>query len=144
MRPEALDSGTLGATAQGTAESFAAQPLPAVAEPQFGTRREWVLLAVVEVDQERFGGRLPDRDDPTASALAAPDGDESGDEVEVVELEVNQLTGADGVSNMSRMMASSRRSLSVSSGRAWSSGAAQVAMSARSSASVSGSTSGGS
>lgn len=95
--PEGLDSGTLGASAQGTAESVPAELLPAVAEPQFGTRREWMLLAVGEVDQERrFGGRVPDRNHPTASAPAAPDGDEPGDEVEVVELQVDELAGADG------------------------------------------------
>ena len=60
--PEALDSGALGAAAQGSHESFAAELLAAVAEPQVGRVGEGVLLAFVEVDQQRLGGGLADRD----------------------------------------------------------------------------------
>jgi hypothetical protein len=55
-----------------------------------------MLLAVGEVDQERLGGGLADRDHSPPPALAAPDGGEPTDEVEVVELQVDELTGADG------------------------------------------------
>jgi len=53
-----------------------------------------VLLAVGEVGQQRLGGRLTDRDDATAPALAASDGDQPRDEVEVVEVEVDELARA--------------------------------------------------
>jgi hypothetical protein len=52
-------------------------------------------LAYVGVDQQRLGGGLADRNDPAAAALAAADGDQPGDEVEVVELKVDHLAGAD-------------------------------------------------
>jgi hypothetical protein len=103
--PEPVDAGACGAATQGTAESFAAETLPSVAEPQVAAGRHRVMLALVEVDQQRLGGRLPDRNHSASSALAAADGDHPCDEVEVVELEVDELPGADGVSNMSGMMA---------------------------------------
>src|SRR5215218_1675119 len=46
---EALDAGPLGAAAQRTSESFAAELLAAVAQPESGEGGEGMLLAFVEV-----------------------------------------------------------------------------------------------
>ena len=56
---------------------------------------EGVPLALVKVRQQRLGGGLADRDGPPGSTLAATDGDQASDEVEVVELKVDDLAGAD-------------------------------------------------
>ena len=50
----------------------------------------------VEVCQQRLGGGLADRDGPARSAFPAADGDQASDEVEVVEAEADELSGADG------------------------------------------------
>jgi hypothetical protein len=52
-------------------------------------------LAFAEVPQERLGGGLADRDSPTGPAFAATDRDQATDDVDVVELEVDHLAGAD-------------------------------------------------
>jgi hypothetical protein len=55
-----------------------------------------MLFALAEVAQQGFAGGLADRDDPAASAFATEDGDETADQVDVVELQTGDLAGADG------------------------------------------------
>ncbi len=43
-----------------------------------------VVLTQVKVGVERTGDGGSDRNDPASPALAAPDGDQTGDEVDVV------------------------------------------------------------
>ena len=71
--PEPVDPGPLGAATKGTAEPLAPELLPSVAEPQVRGVRQWMPFPVVEVDEQRLGGGLPDRDDPASSAFAASD-----------------------------------------------------------------------
>jgi hypothetical protein len=92
--PETLDAGALSAPAQGPHESFAAELLATGSQPEVWLVGEGVLRTLVEVDQQRLGGGLADRDDPAARALAAASRDPSGDEVEVIELQVDDLVEA--------------------------------------------------
>lgn len=114
------------------------------AEPEVGRVGERMAFAFGEVGEQCLGGGGSDRDDPPAAALAAPDGDEPRDEIDVVELRSTSSPERMAVSSISRMIASSRRWCSRSPVDGSLSGAAQVAMRARSSVSVRGSTSGGS
>jgi hypothetical protein len=92
---EALDAGAHGSASQRAREAFAAELLAAIAQPESGEGGEGMPLAFAEVPQERLGGGLADRDAPTAPAFAATDRDQATDDVDVVELEVDHLAGAD-------------------------------------------------
>ena len=96
VRAEALHLGASCPASQRAAESFPTEPLAAAAQPQVRHGRERVPLSFMEVGEQRLGGGRSDRNDPTASSLAASDGDQARDEVDVVELEVDKLPRPDG------------------------------------------------
>ena len=95
VRTETLDPSARGPASQRAGEPFAAKLLAAIAQPESGEGGEGMPLAFVEIGEECLGGGLADGDDAAASAFAAADRDQASDEIDVIEVEVGYLAGAD-------------------------------------------------
>ncbi len=79
-----MEASDVGTSAQGAAEAVVSEAGSTLTEPKVGGVGVPVVLTQVEVGVERTGDGGSDRDDPASPALAAADGDQTGDEVDVV------------------------------------------------------------